>query len=102
MKKLQKLLALSLVAVMTVSLAACGNDNSKTTTESTTQATTQATTKATTTAATTEATTEAVEVDPFEGMEITVFSQMDLTAGGNTDSWYFAGIFHFIGKFDFR
>lgn len=94
MKKQQKLLALGLAAMLTVSLTACGgNANNTTTTASTTQATTAATTKATT-AATTETTTEAAKEPSYEGMEFVVFSQMDLTKGGNEDSWYFQGVIH--------
>ena len=82
---------------MTISLAACGgSDNKESTTAGTKESTTAGTTAATTKAdeSATEPTTEEAAEKPYEGMTMTVFSDLDLSAGGNEDSWYWAALVH--------
>ena len=94
MKNLQKFMALGLAAAMVLSMTACGSsDEGETTnpTQSVTQTDAQGSDGS---EQTTSGTEDVPEEESFDGMEMVVFSQMDLTLGGTDDSYYFQALIH--------
>lgn len=105
MKKLQKFMALGLTAAMVLSMTACGSAPEKKPEDSeasAAQTETQASQSIQAQSAAEQPSAQAPSTEPetnseaqsFEGMEMVVFSQMDLTLGGNDDSYYFQGVIH--------
>ena len=87
-------MALGLAAAMVLSMTACGSsDEGETTnpTQSVTQTDAQGTDGS---EQTTSGTEDVPEEESFDGMEMVVFSQMDLTLGGTDDSYYFQALIH--------